>query len=175
MTAATLLLAMMTPAQWGPPPRVGVRIERRHHTPNIPQGYCLPSSVETVGRHHGMRALHGYRDRKLHERGGASGAMTLHEAASNLDRAGIRHEFRPSPAANNDHWLRGHTREGRPVIVPIRSQDDRPYDHAVAVTDIDNHGVWVYDPNPPHRRFHTRQQWAHRYHGGGLAILPNRR
>lgn len=150
-----------------------VKIGLRHRVPNLPQGYCVPASVETAGRHLGVTRLYGYRDRKFAERGGRSGGMYPSQLASNLTRMGVRFDQRHY--GDRDYaWLSSHLAHGRPVVAVVRSSNSRPPDHAVLVTGMNNGGVTVFDPNPPHDRRHTYGQWTHRWAGGGFAVYPNR-
>jgi hypothetical protein len=164
--ALTLLCASAAHAQF-------VKIPGRHHVPNLPGGYCVPASVETVGRLHKIARLHGYRDRKFMERQGGPGGTTFPQLVSNLDAHGVRYDYRPV-GNRTPGWVRSHLAAGRPVIVAVRSQNDRPYDHAVVVTGVDNQGVLIVNSNPPHVKRLSPSSWAHRYAGGGVAIYPNR-
>jgi hypothetical protein len=158
---------------WGAAPAAAqhIRIGPRDRVPNLPQGYCVPSAAETAGRHLKLAPLYGYRDRKFAQRGGAFGGMFPSELHGNLGRMGVRYDARRE-GSRDLTWLAGHLARGRPVVVVVRSRDDRRYDHAVLVTGMNNGGVTVYDPNPPHDRRHPHPLWAHRWAGGGVAILP---
>lgn len=150
-----------------------VKIGPHARVPNLPQGYCVPSATETAGRHLGVARLYGYRDRKFAERGGRAGGMYPSQLAGNLTRMGVRYDRRYY--GDRDYrWLSSHLAYGRPVVAIVRSRDDRHYDHAVLVTGMNNRGVTVFDPNPPHNRWHAHGLWAHRWAGGGVAIYPNR-
>jgi ABC-type bacteriocin/lantibiotic exporter with double-glycine peptidase domain len=127
--------------------RAEVRIARENRVRNHPEGRCAWCALETLGRHHGLKALYG-----LAEKHTARATSVDLEAV--LDDAHIDYRIQPS-GTRSTTILRYAIRENRGAMVGFRELAPGRGSHMVTLVDFNDKEVRVIDSNDADGRIRT--------------------
>jgi len=127
--------------------RAEVKIALKNRVRNHPQGRCAWCALETLGRHHGIKALHGLADKH------ATRAMQI-DLEAVLDDLHI--DYRTQPVGSRSTTiLRYAIRENLGAIVGFRELVPGQGPHMVTLVDFGPEEVRVIDSNDADGRVRT--------------------
>lgn len=130
-----------------PSARGEVNIALENRIRNQPEGRCAWCALETLGRHHGIQALHGLADK-----------YTTRATPSDLEKVldDLHIDYRTQPAGSHSTTiLRYANREQLGTIVGFRELRAGQGAHMVTVVDFGPNEVRVLDPNDADGRIRT--------------------
>jgi len=124
-----------------------VEIARENRIRNLPEGRCAWCALETLARHHGIKALHGLADTHTTR-------ATQKDLEDALDE--VRVDYRTQPIGSRSTTiLRYAIREKRGAIVGFRERVPGDGPHMVTLVDISPTEVRVIDSNDADGRVRT--------------------
>lgn len=158
-----------------------VEIPKRHRVPNRDPGYCCWASLETLGRLHGVKALHNLVERRTHESGVY--VLTWHGweyipnnvgcdfvVREKLEDLGVR--FRQQETGYfSRKLLRYATSHGCTVGMQRGAFEGLDGQHAVTLTHYDDECVEFIDPNHPEQVFRATREWFDYYWMGMVIVI----
>ncbi len=124
-----------------------VEIAPENRIRNQPEGRCAWCALETLGRHHGIEALHGLADK-----------YTTRATPADLEKVldDLRIDYRTQPAGSRSTTiLRYAIRENLGAIVGFRELRPGQGAHMVTVVDFGSDEVRVIDSNDADGRIRT--------------------
>ena len=133
-----ILLLILTPFL-----AADARIKVKDRIPNSYPGYCVWCSLETLGRHQGVKGLFGLTD--WYKRSGLDGGAAERQVQRQLDMLGIRHRQQWGGTYDSRSVKRS-CQEGNGCVVGFVG---RSYGHAVILTAWRDGIVRYVDPNWP--------------------------
>lgn len=166
MTHALRLLALTTLLLIPRSAAAEVSIASEHRIPNRPPGCCGWCSLETLGRHLGIKALHGITERRA--------SLTCpNDLTRALDELKVR--YRSQARGNCDTAiLRDACRANLGATVGFRPLTPGGGGHIVTLVEFSGDVVKVIDPNDADRRVRTmsRERFLHWWDGFTVVLQP---
>jgi ABC-type bacteriocin/lantibiotic exporter with double-glycine peptidase domain len=127
--------------------RAEVSIALENRVRNLPEGRCAWCALETLGRHHGIMALHGLADQHPTR-------ATQSDLEAALDE--LRVDYRTQPAGSRSTTiLRYAIHEDLGAIVGFRERVPGQGSHMVTLVDFGTDSVRVIDSNDADGRVRT--------------------
>ncbi|HZT79311.1 MAG TPA: hypothetical protein VFA26_03765 [Gemmataceae bacterium] len=154
-----LVVALLLPCA----ARAEVKIAMANRVKNKPPGRCGWCAVETLARHHGLKALYD-----LTECSACRCCPSDLEAA--LAKAGIRYRVQ-KPGNTDPAILRYAIRKDLGAAVGFRELEPGAGGHIVTLVDFTDEGVKVIDPNDSDRRTRTMTVERFLYWWDGFALV----
>lgn len=150
-----------------------VNVNPADRVPNIPNGFCAWTSLETAGRNLGIRQLHGLAQRKFRELGPDGGGALNKNLIAELERLEIPYQAQVE-GTKDVKKLFELLDSDRACIVGLF---DYPFSgdyHAVLLTGREKEEMWFIDPNDVKCVYRTNWAWFWTHWDGGLlALVPN--
>lgn len=145
------LLAIVAPL-WA-----DITIAREDQVPNRKPGWCVWTSLETLGRHHKITALEGVAAHYMKHV--PEGGATLADAIGALRHLGVAHRYCERPDAA---FLGDACRRNRGAVVVLDNWPKPGAIHAVVLIAFDDkHADWI-DSNYPGWRYTAGRTWFDR-------------
>ncbi len=124
-----------------------VEIAPQNRVHNLPEGRCAWCALETLARHHGIKALHGLADTHTTR-------ATQEDLEAALDNVNV--DYRTQPVGSRSTTiLRYAIHENRGAIVGFRERIPGHGSHMVTLVDIGPEEVRVIDSNDADGRVRT--------------------
>lgn len=124
-----------------------VKIALQNRIRNLPEGRCAWCALETLARHHGIKALHGLADSHATR-------ATQEDLEKVLDDAYVDYRTQPI-SCRSTTILRYAIRENLGAIVGFRERVRGDGPHMVTLVDFDSKEVRVIDSNDADGRVRT--------------------
>jgi hypothetical protein len=159
---AALFLCLLPP--WAAGAEVKISLKDRIH--NRPPGRCGWCALETLARHHGIKALYGLTRRHPTR----SDADDLEEA---LIKARVPYRIQ-YPGKRSTKILKAAIKAGRGAAVGFRERRSGAGGHIVTLVDIGSKEVRLIDPSAP-QRVRTMPLKRFLYWWDGLAVVLEKR
>lgn len=133
--ALCLTLALLTGA------RAEVNISPAHDIPNLRNSFCMWCCVEVIGRHQGVKAVHGLVETRGREV--RVGVAMNEEVTARLDALGVKYR---THGGKDPSFLAEVLARNKPVMVTAWTRFGR---HAVVLTDLTADHARIVDSGHP--------------------------
>lgn len=169
---AVILLATAAPGQ------SEVNIEETNRVANVGNGYCAWCSLETLGRHHGIKVLEGlvkhrqerrFYDDKTGKWVENGGAYVPDDLAKELDRLKLKY-LRQERGDKKTELLKRACGQKLGCVVGMRDYPGQGDSHAVTVVGWGDEVTFI-DPNYTDQIRQASQDWFLRKWSGGVIVL----
>lgn len=144
-----------------------VTIAPENRVANIPGGFCGYAAVETLGRHHGIKSLHGLRDAR--RKVTPNGVSNFDMLASELALRNVKHGY-TRPGTYSTGMIENAIRDKSGIVVGLKPLPGTNVGHFVIVNGWTDKEVTITDSNEPQPVVITRERFMQIWNGSTLTV-----